>query len=512
MKSEVLLFFFIDGLRSDTFPNVALMSLAAYVKKNEGINVKIICLDDYADPEHIIKTYMHDRVILCGISVLTPYITKAIKLSSVIKAKRKAAPIVWGGVHATLFPEQCFDCGDVDFAVRGDGEIPMLKLIQFLRGKNETGLDGIPGLYYRRGKPGVIVKSKRNNELFSSSGELDYDSVENIEDFIVGVGAGLYLPSYSNYGFFKSMVYSLPFAKRLFTFSGGRILPVLTGRGCPMKCTFCINNAYFRKPVKYDTDGLLDTMLDLKTKYGIDYFRFVDELFLVNRKFAVDFAERILQRNMDIKWWASGHANLFSNMHVDDVELLKKAGLVLTGFGLESGSERIIKRLKKGTNREKILKSAEILSKCNLPFTISFFCGIPGDRLDDYLQTLDIMRKIRELEISNTCWMQRVQFYRPYPGNELYKEALREGYIPPKKLTDWQRSLAHQMPGKTDNMPWVTAGKAAEITSYIKYARNNFLGYRHNPFLISMSQKLCHLYSLLTNKTYRKLDSGLKSI
>jgi anaerobic magnesium-protoporphyrin IX monomethyl ester cyclase len=378
-----------------------------------------------------------DRAVLVGLSVMTSQVPHAIEISRFIKNEYPNASIIWGGIHSSLFPEDILKEGLADYVCIGEGEYTTLDLLTALRDKRDVrAMRAVQGLCFLD-KNAVVSTEKRPCH---SLDELPYFNYELFD-----------YPRYKNRTVFRGD-----------ETAHVKFGTILTSFGCPYRCTFCINSnkkLYFGKYRSKSTKRIVDEIEYLITTNGIDYLDFVDENFFVKRQNIEAFIEELSRRKLSFRWNANIRADAFRPpRNIVDPELLGKLrelGCYKLAIGAESGSQKILDKLKKDIKVEDILLSAEIISKSGIGATYSFMMGIPGETMGDIESTLNIIQKLK----SFGCCVSIVgpQVFRPYPGGDLYEECITKyGYNYPKRVVDWGNSV-DMLTGfeSIDKMPWI---------------------------------------------------------
>lgn len=177
---------------------------------------------------------------------------------------------------------------------------------------------------------------------------------------------------------------------------------------------------------------------------------------------------------LDIRWFANVRADYFNERHVSD-ELLKKArdaGAAYLGVGAESGSERILDLICKDITVEQILFTAKQMNKHNIVASYSFIIGIPSETKEEMLQTVGLMRKIKE--VCPHSIFSGPQVLRPYPGGSLYDLCVTSGYHSPDSLEGWalqEWGKFGEIPLK--NYPWIKdRALVIALSTYVPAALN----------------------------------------
>jgi radical SAM superfamily enzyme YgiQ (UPF0313 family) len=393
---------------------IGVMSLAAFMIDN-GIDVKLIdarvCTKEDTEKTIFSEIQQSNHKLMVGFSVTTSQVKHAYILSKGIKKKFPDVPIVWGGIHATLYPNQTVNSIYVDFVIVGEGEYGLLELIRQL---NSSRPDF--------SKVGNLVYNYRN-KIFM-----------NKEDSIMDINA-LPMPAYNLLDierYIDREIYFYGLNKKV------KAMDINTSRGCPYRCSFCTNTlSGFRnwRPLNVEhVNKLVDNIIH---KYNINHIWFMDDYFFGNKERVKKILEHIIVKKYKITWEGNARANLFTTNYFDDEMLLlmKKSGCIQLRMGIESGSEKVLKILKKDITLKDIIRAVQTCKKWDIGCVLTFMGGIPGENKEDFNKTIDLIVKLKS--IHQDAIIMGPGLFRPYPGTELYKECKKGGFKEPKSLKSW---------------------------------------------------------------------------
>ena len=454
---DVLLVYFHNKDDLQHIP-LGLLYIATYLEKT-NYSVKII---------NYVKGYDEDLTfeekkeldqdlknsICIGFSVTTTQIQRSLALSKYIKNRFSNISIVWGGVHPTLFPLVTCENENVDFVIVNEGEVPFVELVKALKSKKD--FSKIHGLVYK--KNGKVVQNLSPSLLdFVNSPIPNYDLVD---DFI---------KKYSYY-YFQGKKY--------------KFVEVHTGRGCPYRCTFCLNDILFGKTRRSrSVESIIEEIKLLKQKYNGTFIKLRDENFFMIKKYVENFCDALINENLHIKWWTSARASFFDNATPELMLKLKKSGCFHLLIGAESGSDKILKQIKKDITPKQLIKSAKVCVKYGIVPNYSFMTGFPNEDVIDIKATLKLMRRLKR--ISPYVNITGPHLLRPYPGGVLYDE-LKESYsdfFKNKTLEQWATSEKFsEVYLKPADLPWVKDPKLIEVI--VNYAPRMFNSLVRVPFYV----------------------------
>ena len=385
---------------------MGILSIASYVNK-KGLTIALIdcrCEDDFFSK--LDKT-INKNTQLIGLSVMTVQIKPALEISRYIKKKYKNIKIVWGGAHPTFFPEQTIKNDLVDYVIVGEGEKTFLKLIKYLKGEIKT-LKSIEGLAYK--EKGKAIQNRTREPIDMNK-----------------------LP-YMDY----SLVDAEKYINKTIHDKKKRVLELNTSRGCPHRCTYCINTSiHKRKWRSKDAESLLDEIEFLIKKYNVNHIHFLDENFFVNKKRIEDFCKGVKKRKIKISWQTNVRVDYFKDSYLAGpiIKKIQKSGCIQLNFGAESGSDRILKFIKKDATVKQLLIAIKTCEDNNIIPNCSFMVGLPTETKKDILKTVNVIKKIKD--ISSKAMIIGPQIFRPYPGCELFDYVSERGFTVPEYLEAW---------------------------------------------------------------------------
>lgn len=361
---------------------LGLLYIASVLMRN-GFDVQVI--DAEADPHTVDELFeivqSYDPAVV-GITCLTPTAPPSVDLGQRVRSADPERVVVMGNVHADIFAETLLLLGACEYIVHGDGEFVFLELLQCLQaGANPSGIAGISFLdqhRYVKNAPPPLPK-----------------------DLDVIPPPARHLVKHLNYD--AGMLNNLTFIRPKGTVS----LHALGSRGCIFSCKFCVvhQERTFRS---HSAPRIVDEVLDLQNNYHCGYLFFIDPIFVGNKKRVHAICDEMEKRGVTIPWGCEGHVRMV------DRELLthmKKAGCVQIAYGLESGSQRMLKHIGKGTKLEHIHQAIQLTRDVGIPPTGLFILGLPDETRDEMSQTIDLATKLK-LDFA------QFSMFVPYPGSE----------------------------------------------------------------------------------------------
>jgi radical SAM superfamily enzyme YgiQ (UPF0313 family) len=361
---------------------------AALKKENLGLAYLAACLNQAGHQTRIIDEiagHRADQALgefkpdIVGISFMTMYALRAYELTDRIK-REWGIPVILGGAHATALPDEAIEHADA--IIRGEAEITFPNLLDsgriegVVEAQPPTDLDALP---------------------MPSRDQLDLNFYATAGEELAGL-------SY-------------------------RTLGVITSRGCPFHCDFCVNSKR-EVPLRFHGPGrVIEEIRYLVQRHHIESIAFYDELMATNRERFAAICEQMIANDLNhLRWECQIHPRALRD---DLLPLMKRAGCVQVAIGFESGSQRILDRLHKGANVEQNLEVARRVREVGLRLRGCFVFGAPGETLEDIQKTETFIRAAR-IDFAS------MHYLTPYPGTALYdqlKDKIDAAHIPWDKFT-----------------------------------------------------------------------------
>lgn len=378
-----------------------------------------------------IKTFDFDII---GISAISSQYLYVKRLSSLIK-ETHSVPVIVGGALATYSAKLVLERCSVDYCVIGEGELTVVDLL-----KNLNNPQNVKGIAY---------KNQSGMPVFTEP-----------RPYISDLGT-LLLPAYDLFDMDYYVTSSTKMAakqldgetafKRLRNLRTGY---VVTGRGCPYRCRFCSRN--YRGVRVRPLGHIMEEIEFLKEKYGVQYIHFGDELLTLNKKRTLELCEEM--KRVGLLWDCQSRVNIVDE---EMLSAMKKSGCVTIGFGIESGSQRLLDAMKKQITVEQIERAMRTAMKLEIDIKVQLMFGFPGENMESLQETIDLFKRLGHPG-------RRMTFFTVLPGTDVYDRCIADGTIPNEdaylcELAEgggWGRVLLN-----------FTAFKNEEIQSRMKWAR-----------------------------------------
>ncbi|OGV58789.1 MAG: hypothetical protein A2X49_15395 [Lentisphaerae bacterium GWF2_52_8] len=376
-------------------------------------------------------------LLALGISAMTGYqIHESLKVCEIARSTSKEMPIIWGGIHPTILPEQTVAHPFVDIAIRGEGEQTLLEVLRHFRGDGSSSLADIKGISYKT--PDGKILSTPEREL------IDLDSIEPLR-----------------YDLLSSSGYS----------NTNNYFPYIASRGCPFRCTFCYNRGLNSTWRHRSAENVVNDLKIVNAKYGLKRsVHMLDDNFFTNKKFACTVADLKLKNNLDFEWNGSSTIKAFLRYNSEELELFKKAGLKFVRFGAESGSPKIIKQIRKNFTLEDTYQLLEKCKQHEIMAVFSFMTGFPDETDEDRRQTFDLIDSLRS-KFGSYFSVKTLWRLVPYPGTDVMAEALARGYPSPSTLEGW----AGYGFTNTPRFPWTSRSEFRRLETINHVTRYPFM-------------------------------------
>jgi anaerobic magnesium-protoporphyrin IX monomethyl ester cyclase len=392
-----------------------------------GFQVTLIDNLTFPDYENAILRETEDALCL-GISVLTgPMIGSAIRVAKSVKKVRGDLPVIFGGWHPTLVPEQTLKPEFVDCVVRGPGELTLLELAQ--RFADGQSLHGVRGLSFKD-EAGIHHEPDR--------------AVVNIND--------LPAPAFhlANFDVYASA-------------SGVRQLAYASSVGCPYACNYCTDMVFYKRRFNaYRADRVVHDLAELVLRYRIDEVALLDSNFLVDMKRALAIASGIVASGVKFRWDFQASTDFVWRMADDEIRLLGESGVHHMGFGTESASQNVLKLMNKHhQNVQQMVETARKAELAGIHVTFNVILGYPGETETDRQQTFRIMSDIAK-EYGNVSFSPNI--FTPYPGIPIWPQLKEMGVYEPQSLEEWE-----ELPLGQNVLPWLQGEDLRRLRRSLEY-------------------------------------------
>jgi radical SAM superfamily enzyme YgiQ (UPF0313 family) len=422
----------------------------------QGYRIKII--DEFANPnwKRELLEALTQKPICFGVTCMTgPQILHALTASKLVRNLYPEVPIIWGGIHASLLPEQTLKNPYVDIVVMGEGEETFEELVKALEAR--TPLSRIPGIWY---KENGTVHSTRERPFVNLDAQppLSYHLI-NMDHY----------------------------RRRLF---GIDHVSFNSSRGCTFHCSFCWDPVmHKRKWRAMAPETVLEHLKRIIRDYGIRGFLFTDDHFFIDMDRAYRIIEGIVRADLNVSISKLQiRADTLCRLDKEFLQLMVRAGVKRFSVGVESGSQRVLDLIKKDCSVEEVIEANRKLIPFPVVLIYLFMMGLPTETHEEFAQSV---RLAVQLTDENPRAVKTFNIYTPYPGTELYDHAVQLGLKEPQRLEDWARFNFRNIPEESEwvspklkrlieamDFPLMFLGKGHFVTPYKKT----------NPFVVALSR------------------------
>ena len=380
-----------------SMPPLGIAWLAAVLRENGFKDVVLIdSMANRYSNEDIISLLKKQRPDLIGISFGTQIRFSAFDLARLAKKNFPGIPIVVGGPHPTLTSQDTLEnIPEIDIVVRGEGEISFLNLVKTI--ESGGSLAEVKGISFR----------DKNGKVIHNPPEL---SIQDLD--------GLPLPA-------RDLLPMEKYEQTTFL-SKKRATSILSSRGCPYYCVFCSVSEQWGHRIRHRSpQNVVDEIEHLlKNHPFLEGIRFFDDVFTMDKNRVIEICHEILKRKLNFVWECEARANTIDGELVRE---MRRAGCEFIDLGIESGSDRILKNIKKSITVEQAITAAKIIKKAGIGLKAFFMHGLPGETYEDIKKTVFLSRYLYyNLGAEGTT--QGISVI--YPGTELERMAKESGTLP----------------------------------------------------------------------------------
>jgi len=434
-----------------TMPPLGIAWLAAILRKNGFNKVSLIdsVVNKYSN-EKIVELLKKQDPDIIGLSFGTQNRFLAFDCAGLIKKNFPKIPIVVGGPHPTLTAEDTLkNIPEINIVVRGEGEYSFLDLIKNIDKRND--IRNVKGISYRGEKGQIIHNASRA-------------PIQDLDNLPLPARDLLPIDDYKQ---------TIPLSDKICT-------SMITSRGCPYNCVYCSTSEQWGHKIRHRSpENVVDEIEYLMKNYTLDGVGFFDDVFTMDKKRVIEICQEILRRKLNIYWWCEARANTIDE---ETVRWMKKSGCEHISMAIESGSNKILKNIKKSITVEQGIEAVKIIKKAGIKLKVFFMHGLPGETYEDIRKTVFLSRYL-EHRIGADEATQSLTIV--YPGTELEIIAKQLGTLP--KDFSWAKYFEEKRfypPLDTcRNMPIFEQPDLSyeQIFQYVKKAKMSY--YFRHPFL-----------------------------
>ncbi len=353
-----------------------------------------IYFDALRNPTHEVwqeveRVFRERNPQVLGITCRALDLPSAQMLARIAKNINPHIVVVFGGAAATTCTDLILQDIHVDFVVREEGEITMAALVKTFQ-HSAPDWHTIQGLSFR--KADRIVHNPPR-ALIEDISALPYPARDRL-------------------------LYTERLPKQMYDMMNGELV---TSRGCPYNCTFCANQSVWgaRKIRLRNAHDVVAEIVSQKETYHTQTFIFWDDLFTSNRARTIEICQLLLEKQLHVSWVCL--------IRVDTIDLalltlMKRAGCIEVQVGVESGSDRILKKMQKGITVRQIREAATLINQVGLSWRAFMLLGIPGETKEEMDASMRLIFELKPTVIE-------LSVFAPYPGSPLYHELQEQGRL-----------------------------------------------------------------------------------
>jgi len=407
-------------------PPLGLLSLAASLRTS-GFEPVIV---DGAVTRNFTDVVARETADCCafGVSLLTgPMIRDAISTAKLVRERRPETPVIFGGWHPTLLSHETLREDYVDVVVRHQGEITLTEVLR--RQQAKAPLDLVAGCWFKRAGT-IVANQDRPASPLSAFPAPAYDLV----DFEAYARA-----------------------------TGARKLPYATSIGCPYACNYCTDMVFYNRRFNpLDVSGVVSHIVKLVREHLLEEVSLVDSNFLVDTRRAMAIARGLLASEVRFRWTFQASTDLLCRLSDEDVQVLGKAGVSHIGFGTESASPEVLRKMRKAHQHiEDMFEAARKCLQAGIRVTFNLIFGYPGEEDEHRNETLRVMGQIAD-KYENVTFSPNL--FTPYPGIPIWPQLRELGLPEPDRLEEWAAVGLGTMP-----LPWLSPDSSKALQRSMSY-------------------------------------------
>ena len=444
-----------------------LLSVAA-VPVSKGYDVRII-------DQRITNTFEQDldasvgpETKLIGVTAITEQQIKyALNVTRIVKEKYPNVALVWGGVHATLVPDQTAAHPLIDYCIVGDGDLVFCELYERLRdGKSISDLRG-------------LVYKTNVGEVKSNVGQLEIKSVASGDSYAVvrKNGTADVIRDLDTLPELPYDLLPLNQYKVFFTEDGRKSANINTSRGCPFRCKFCsdpaLNEGRWRG---FSAERVLEKVDFLYKEHDVRMIYFQDDYFPGSKRRFIEVLEGLKKYKRDVEWATLGiRADTLVKLDDEHWDLMWESGCHSLEIGIESGNERVIKLVNKAETLDEMRLANKKLAKYDIKVKYTLIVGFPGETEDEIADTVNFAM---ELERDNPNCYTLIFPFMPIVGTPFFQDAVKMGFKEPKSLEEWEYMDFDMWTKRYRGWASPRLTRKLEAINFTSYFHNKNVGYK----------------------------------
>jgi anaerobic magnesium-protoporphyrin IX monomethyl ester cyclase len=369
------------------YPPLATIYAAAFVR-NAGFNVSLFDTMFVCEPDEIMRAIeLHKPKSVVVYDDGFNYLTKmcltnmreaAFRMIQIAKAR--GCRVIISSSDATDHSEKYIQQG-ADFVIKGEGEITLLELLKSLE-DGHSNFENIPGLLYNL-----------NGKIYSTGKR---GVLQNLDSLPIAAWDLINIDAYK---------------KRWKKSSGYFSLNISTTRGCPFHCNWCAKPIYGNRYNVHSPQRVINEIKFLIQNFGVDHFWMTDDIFGLKPGWIKEFTDTIVKENLKFRFKIQSRVDLL--LQENNIEALAKAGCETIWVGAESGSQKILDAMDKGTEVQQIYAATKLMKKYGIKPAFFLQFGYPDETLEDINATINMVMDLMPDDIG-------ISVSYPLPGTKFY--------------------------------------------------------------------------------------------
>jgi radical SAM superfamily enzyme YgiQ (UPF0313 family) len=347
--------------------------------KAQGFDVDLIDLRALRGWDHFREEIANRRPDVVGLTMMSVDYNPAMRCLAIVKEVSPQTITVVGGPHPTLALEEMAELDHIDYIVTHEGEITFPKLLRAIEAGDPPAEHVLTGE-----QPDLDALPFPDRDLFLQEWRKAGYASDSPED---------------------------PFVPEL----PPPFVTIIAGRGCRYNCSFCqpAERSLFGRRVRRRSPANIIAELEvLRAKYRFNSLMFHDDTLTGDKEWVVEFCRLYRERGFRQPFFCQSRADIIVR-HEDMVKLMAEAGCTGYFIGFESGSDRVLRFIRKGTTREVNLQAARICRRYGIKVWANYMLGLPTETREEVLETISMLKEIDPDYYSPA-------FYTPHPGSDLY--------------------------------------------------------------------------------------------
>lgn len=393
------------------------------------------------------------------------------QVARIVKEVDSDVPVMVGGAHPSSLPEGCLADENIDFVVKGEGELAAAELIEALAGNRS--IQDVRGIHYKASNGNLVYTGNRAPLDINTLPFPAYQLLP-MKDYFEA----------SKQGLAPHSVYA----------GTDRWADMITSRGCPYNCIFCsIHTVWGHKWRARSPENVVDEIELLVEKYKVRHISFEDDNLTLDIKRAEAICEEILKRGISITWDTPNGVR-GDRLTPSLIKKMKRSGCVKLSIGIESGDEVFLNRaIRKALDLKRVEEIVPFIVKEGLYLSGFFIIGVPGENKKTIKATINYARKLARKGLVPTFFIAT-----PLPATEMYKQA---------------KLLKRIVKDEIESIDYIWGAEEKPLVRTKEYDPQDLLALRRKAYLITSMEMLIHKPDVVL-RSFLSLAraSGLQSI